>query len=60
MTSNVMTAKEAAEYLRISLTTLYRLRTEDPTFPSLMVGKSIRFTADDLDEWLRAQRMGPR
>jgi DNA repair protein RadD len=50
-----LTSEDAAEYLGISMTSLYALAQES-RIPGSRVGKQWRFNRDDLDAWLRAQK----
>lgn len=54
MESPVMTIKEAADYLKISQSTLYLL-VHSRTFPSIKIGNSWRILKKDLDVWLKKQ-----
>ena len=47
----VMTAREAAQYLRISREHLWKLRLEF-SIPTLRVGTGLRFRKADLDRWM--------
>lgn len=53
--SNLMITKEAAEYLRLSSSTLNKLRLTGggPVFVQL-AGRAIRYRQSDLDEWVAA------
>ena len=63
MYKNTLTEKEASEYIGMSRSFLrqdrmngYRVnRTPGPTFMKL--GRSIRYSKQDLDEWLDKHRM---
>ena len=46
----VMTPKEAAEYLRVHVRTIYRL-AKSGQIPSRRVGGSWRFKKEDVDSW---------
>jgi excisionase family DNA binding protein len=48
----VMTTKEAAEYLRTTTDTVKRL-ARNGALPSAKLGRGWRFRKPDLDEWLR-------
>lgn len=62
MPGKLMTAEEAAEYLRVPIRTLYDWRLKKTGPPSLRVGKFVRFREVDLEEWiserLAAERNG--
>jgi len=51
----VLTVKEAADYLRCSTSTIYRL-SERGVLPSFRVGAEWRFRRDELDAWTRPKR----
>jgi excisionase family DNA binding protein len=50
----IMTPREAAEYLSVHVRTLYRL-VKQREIPGRKVGGSWRFKKDALDEWLSGQ-----
>lgn len=47
----IMTPREAAEYLSVHIRTLYRL-AKNGEIPGRKVGGSWRFRKDALDEWI--------
>jgi excisionase family DNA binding protein len=47
----IMTAEEAAAYLRTSIYTL-KARARAGTVPAMKLGREWRFTRSELDEWL--------
>jgi excisionase family DNA binding protein len=51
---DVLTAEEAAAYLRIARATLYRLAAKG-RIPAVKVGRVWRFSRSLLDEWLGAR-----
>lgn len=51
----IMTAREAAAYLRTTTVNLWRLR-RDQDLPVHHLGRSLRFRKNEIDEWLDAQR----
>ena len=51
-THQVMTVKETAEFLRLAITTVYKLANEG-NIPARKVGGSWRFSRRALDDWLR-------
>lgn len=53
--SGVLTAVEAARYLRVSLKTVYRL-VGTGQIPGQKVGRAWRFHKADLDSHLRARK----
>jgi len=52
MTSDIMTMKEVAEYLKINEKTAYRLAAEGK-IPGFKVGGSWRFKRGDIAEWIK-------
>lgn len=54
MDSEFFTAEEVAEYLRLPLSTVYKL-VQDKRLPGFKVGKHWRFRKETLNEWLRQQ-----
>ena len=50
-TKEIMTPREAAEYLSVHVRTIYRL-AKNGDIPGRKVGGSWRFKKDALDEWL--------
>ena len=48
----VMTLREASQYLGISPDTLYKYLNEDPNFPAFKLGNRWRFKKDLLDRWM--------
>ena len=50
-TKEIMTPREAAEYLSIHVRTIYRL-AKNGDIPGRKVGGSWRFKKDALDDWL--------
>ena len=60
MTGNVLTERETAEYLRMSISWLRQARMnghpEAP--PYVKIGRAIRYLRADLDDWLLRQRRG--
>ena len=51
----ILTAREAADYLRTTTVNLWRLRREQD-LPVHHLGRSLRFRKSEIDEWLDAQR----
>ena len=47
----VMTVKEVADFLGVSVTTVYRLTRRDPTFPAYRIGTDWRWNREDVDRW---------
>jgi excisionase family DNA binding protein len=50
----ILTAKEAAKYLRLSLTALYA-RVRRGVIPAARIGKSLRFKLEDLNALLESK-----
>jgi excisionase family DNA binding protein len=48
----VMTLREASQYLGISPDTLYKYVSEEPNFPAFKLGNRWRFKKDLLDRWM--------
>ena len=48
----VMTLREASQYLGISPDTLYKYLNEDPNFPGFKLGNRWRFKKDLMDRWM--------
>ncbi len=55
MMKEVMTPREAAEYLSIHVRTVYRL-AKNGEIPGRKIGGSWRFKKDTLDDWLSERR----
>ena len=51
MTTDIMTIREVAEYLKIAEKTAYRLAAEGE-LPGFKVGGSWRFRQADIDRWI--------
>jgi len=56
----ILTAKEAAEYLRVSLYTLKRMESEGGLIPFRTPGGHRRYSLKMLDEYLEKSRERPR
>ncbi|MBI3943399.1 MAG: helix-turn-helix domain-containing protein [Chloroflexi bacterium] len=54
----LLTAKEAAEYLRISLFTLNKIQQEDKLIPFRTPGGHRRYSLDMLNEYLKHSQEG--
>ena len=48
----LMTLQEVAQYLRLSIQTLYKM-VEQGRIPALKAGAQWRFRRDEVDEWMR-------
>lgn len=48
-----MTLEEVAEYLRLSVHTVYKM-AQQRRIPALKAGTQWRFNKSDLDKWLRS------
>ncbi len=63
LNSNVLTEKEAAQYLNLSRATLRRARMQGPrnghiaSPPYLKMGRSVRYLRKDCDKWLEEHRV---
>jgi excisionase family DNA binding protein len=66
----LLSTRELAEYLGISLRTLQRVLKEEPDFPKYRVGRQLRFDPEEVKEFLKEReapageaappRAGPR
>lgn len=54
MTSDIMTIKEVASYLKLTEKTAYRL-AGDGKIPGFKVGASWRFRKSEIDRWISVQ-----
>ncbi len=57
-TKEILTPREAAEYLSIHVRTIYRL-AKNRDIPGRKIGGSWRFKKDALDEWLSGRETPP-
>ena len=48
----LMTLEEVAEYLRLSVHTIYKM-AQKGKIPALKAGKKWRFRKEDIDKWLK-------
>ncbi len=55
MKEEFITESELAEWLRISKSTLHKLR-EDGVLPFQLIGSCIRYSKKDIDTWLRHRK----
>lgn len=53
MPSDIMTAEELAEYLKLDPQTIYR-KFRRGEIPGVRIGRAVRFKRDIIDGWLRA------
>lgn len=56
MDSEFLTAEEVAEYLRLPLSTVYKL-AQDKRLPGFKVGKHWRFRKDTIQKWIKEQEV---
>ena len=56
MDDKLLTLKDLAEYLNVSRRTIYRLLNGEK-LPAYRVGKHRRFKREDIDEWLKDQKI---
>jgi len=54
MDSEFLTAEEVAEYLRLPLSTVYKL-AQAKRLPGFKVGKHWRFRREAIQEWIKQQ-----
>lgn len=57
MDSEFLTVEEVAEYLRLPLSTVYKL-AQDKKLPGFKVGKHWRFRKEAFQEWIRQKETG--
>lgn len=55
--AELMTLKEVARYLRLSMQTLYKM-VEQGRIPALRAGARWRFRRDEVDNWMRTRAQG--
>jgi excisionase family DNA binding protein len=53
--SEVMTAEEVAEFLRVPVATLYQWKHRRVGPPAARVGRWLRYRRRDVEQWLTAQ-----
>ncbi len=56
--SEFLTAEEVAEYLRLPLSTVYKL-SQDKLLPGFKVGKHWRFRRETIQEWIKQRETEP-
>ena len=56
MQTKWLTVAEAAEYLKMGRSTVYKL-LKDGKLPAHKAGREWRFDADELDEWLKSGKL---
>lgn len=56
MDSEFLTAEEVGEYLRLPLSTVYKL-VQDKRLPGFKVGKHWRFRKDTIQKWIKEQEV---
>lgn len=56
--SEFLTAEEVADYLRIPLSTVYKL-TQDQKLPAFKVGKHWRYKKRSIQDWIDLQERKP-
>ncbi|WP_281244323.1 helix-turn-helix domain-containing protein [Aquisalimonas asiatica] len=54
-----MTTEEIAQYLRISVRTVIRMRQQREGPPWSRVGRQVRYLRNEVDEYLRRQQVWP-
>ena len=54
MVSEFLTAEEVAEFLRLPLSTVYKL-VQDKKLPGFKVGKHWRFRRETFEQWIKTQ-----
>jgi len=58
MADDILTAKEAAEYLKVSVETI-KAKARAGTMPGMKIGREWRFAREQLLEWVKAQSWPP-
>ena len=53
-----LTAEDVAELLRVSVKSVFRWASEDPTMPALRIGRTVRFPQERLERWLSSREQG--
>lgn len=56
-TSEILTLKEVADFLKVTERTIYRLAAAKQ-IPAFKVGGSWRFSQSDIAEWIKQQAVG--
>jgi excisionase family DNA binding protein len=51
-----LTRKEAADYLRLGESTLAKLFVSGDGPPAIKVGRAVRYSSDDLNQWMIGRR----
>lgn len=54
-----MTVRELSDYLRLDRMTIYKM-LKDGSIPASRIGHQWRFFQDDIDQWIRSLRTGPK
>jgi excisionase family DNA binding protein len=57
-TADYLTAEEVAARVKVSPPTVYRWSLDDPSMPTLRIGRTVRFPRERLERWLRAREQG--
>ena len=55
-----LTANQVAQILQVSEKTVYRWAKDDPTFPMLKLGGTVRFPKERLTRWLEQRTQSAR
>ena len=60
MFTNLLRPKDAAEYLKVSRTTLWRISETDPDFPRkiTLTKRCVGWRKSDIDEYLKKKEAG--
>lgn len=53
-----LTIQETAEALSVSRQTVYRFMRYDPSFPMFHIGRSVRISANGLNQWMQDKIVG--
>lgn len=57
METNILTTKEAADYVRLGKPTLERFRTSGAGPEYCQLGGAVRYRKSDLDAWMESRRI---
>jgi excisionase family DNA binding protein len=55
-----LTAEDVAARVKVSPPTIYRWSLDDPSMPTLRIGRTVRFPRERLERWLRGREQGRR
>jgi excisionase family DNA binding protein len=58
--ADYLTAEDVAARVKVSPPTIYRWSLDDPSMPTLRIGRTVRFPRERLERWLRGREQGRR